>query len=473
MTAATILMPLVFILLGVAILYHVLRWLTGTPMSAGVLGRIAAAALGMSAIVGTSGLWYFSGEYHGATSAGVKRQSRPLTNTAEMAQIYNEVLVNPSTVIAAQDDPLQKSNVEIAPAEDEEAAVTYSNAAGAAPTYVSTSTRFSFGFLLLFPLALIVLFALWRHFGKEEEHADDRPSAWGTVGSVLGLLLIGSVFFWLSASRTSQRVVQEARAVADTQMATARAAQAQGAAAVASIDELHEELTKPRIQLEEPNDKANDKAEEASAAETAPNAKKTDEEDQPVTAEPPAAPPSWVTNPPKRTGNVTRRVVSAGPFKTTSDCYRQIERKLEEAVVVHLQELVRSQPAFNQGHVSNLRRYNITPQTILRVLCPPDGEYIEVLDTSVGEMKTLHVLMEFGPEQNAFLLNQWRDYERLDRIFGVTAFAGLTLAIIAGVWGLLWLDTFTRGYYTKRLFLGVPAAIIGGICLIGLIAENM
>jgi hypothetical protein len=34
------------------------------------------------------------------------------------------------------------------------------------------------------------------------------------------------------------------------------------------------------------------------------------------------------------------------------------------------------------------------------------------------------------------------------------------------VWGLLKIDTATKGYYTKRLFLGVPAAIIGGFLLL-------
>ncbi len=53
----------------------------------------------------------------------------------------------------------------------------------------------------------------------------------------------------------------------------------------------------------------------------------------------------------------------------------------------------------------------------------------------------------------------------------VTATASFVLAVLAGILLLLKIDTWTRGYYTKRLFLGVPAAIIACIALIAMIAE--
>jgi hypothetical protein len=37
-------------------------------------------------------------------------------------------------------------------------------------------------------------------------------------------------------------------------------------------------------------------------------------------------------------------------------------------------------------------------------------------------------------------------------------------------WGLLKIDSWTKGYYTKRLFIGVPAVIIGIIALLALVA---
>jgi hypothetical protein len=49
----------------------------------------------------------------------------------------------------------------------------------------------------------------------------------------------------------------------------------------------------------------------------------------------------------------------------------------------------------------------------------------------------------------------------------VGAGAGSILGLLGLIYGLLKVDTWTRGYYTKRLFLGVPAAIIGLLALLG------
>ena len=47
--------------------------------------------------------------------------------------------------------------------------------------------------------------------------------------------------------------------------------------------------------------------------------------------------------------------------------------------------------------------------------------------------------------------------------------AGSVLALLSLVFALLKVDTWTRGYYSKRLFLGVPLAIIGGLLLVSLL----
>ncbi len=52
------------------------------------------------------------------------------------------------------------------------------------------------------------------------------------------------------------------------------------------------------------------------------------------------------------------------------------------------------------------------------------------------------------------------------RLFG-GLLAAAVLGLLGAVYGLLKIDTWTKGYYTKRLFLGVPAVIMA---IIGLIA---
>ena len=95
---------------------------------------------------------------------------------------------------------------------------------------------------------------------------------------------------------------------------------------------------------------------------------------------------------------------------------------------------------------------------VRRELCT--DEYIDVVDSSVGEMRKTYSLVEFNESQDALLIDRARSYTRQEGLFDVTLIGGGLLASVATLFGLLKVDTWTRGYYTKRLFLGVPAAII-------------
>ena len=85
-------------------------------------------------------------------------------------------------------------------------------------------------------------------------------------------------------------------------------------------------------------------------------------------------------------------------------------------------------------------------------------------------MKKLYTLVEFTPSVDAELLRRWDELRRQDRFAVVGTGAGSVLGLIGLAFGLLKVDTWTKGYYTKRLFLGVPAAIIGVLALLGLAA---
>jgi hypothetical protein len=75
-------------------------------------------------------------------------------------------------------------------------------------------------------------------------------------------------------------------------------------------------------------------------------------------------------------------------------------------------------------------------------------------------MKQLYVLMSFDEDADQYLLKRWTDVYRIDRLIAVAAGAGAVVGLMSLFYGLLKLDTWTRGYYTKRLFIGVPAAIM-------------
>ena len=88
-------------------------------------------------------------------------------------------------------------------------------------------------------------------------------------------------------------------------------------------------------------------------------------------------------------------------------------------------------------------------------------QYFETVDRSFGPMKKLYTLIEFTPTVDRQLRQCWDAYQRQERFAVVGAGAGGVLGLLGLCYGLLKVDTWTKGYYTKRLFLGVPAAIIG------------
>jgi hypothetical protein len=169
--------------------------------------------------------------------------------------------------------------------------------------------------------------------------------------------------------------------------------------------------------------------------------------------------PDWVDAPPKLVGNTQRVVVSTDPFVTVEECHAALRDKLRGVVQTRVDELAR---AANGGHYAStpgLDSMGINIEYILSELCPED-DYIETVNASFGEMKRAHALVEFNDAQDRFLLDRWRAYARVQSIEVVAVLSAFVVGGLAFVYGLLKVDTWTRGYYTKRLFLGVPAAII-------------
>lgn len=204
-------------------------------------------------------------------------------------------------------------------------------------------------------------------------------------------------------------------------------------ARIQSTEEMWNKLTESRIQLDE-------------GPETDPD------------AEPQAAPPpEWVEKAPSRVGDVYRVVVSSEPFSSVDECYAQLERRFPVEVERRLAKLVpENQRKLLEDHAPE--EFGISLDYIMRDICKQ--EYTQTKDFSVGDMKQVFVLMEFSPEVESHLLASWQSFLRQDRLVVIAKIAALVLASLAGVYGLLYVDTMTRGYYTNRLLVGASAAII-------------
>jgi hypothetical protein len=175
----------------------------------------------------------------------------------------------------------------------------------------------------------------------------------------------------------------------------------------------------------------------------------------------PAPRPDWVAQPPRMVGGVQRVVLQAGPYTTLQECYTQLRAEMREAVADHLGELVREATANPSPWVPELASMGITDGYIIRELLI--DQFVEDGEASFGLTKTAWGLVEFPEYQDQRLLDSWKRHARRDRVAMAVLGSAVVLIVLGGAFALLKIDTWTRGYYTKRLFLGVPAAIIASI----------
>lgn len=184
-------------------------------------------------------------------------------------------------------------------------------------------------------------------------------------------------------------------------------------------------------------------------------------------AEPDKPKPDWVVNPPKPVGNTHPVVVSTDPYSTAEECQLALQEKLSFVVQRRIDDLARAADGGSFTDSPGLESMGITIPYIYSELCPePEDYYIETVNASFGEMKRAHALVEFNEAQDRVLLQRWRDYARVESLMVVGGILSLAVAGLAFAYGLLQVDTWTRGYYSKRLFLGVPAAIIAVVFLL-------
>ena len=215
-----------------------------------------------------------------------------------------------------------------------------------------------------------------------------------------------------------------------------------------------------------------------------------------TSATPAGQPPYWVDQPPKRVGNSWREVIEAGEYATADECYRAAEIYMLLDTYDHLMQLVGAprmasdaRPAltFHRNSVSGggqmlvangrpydyrlsqLRGMGIGGDFVRREIA--QDEYLDTVDRSVGPMKTLYTLVQFDPSVDRELLRRWDTYQRSERFLVVGLLTAAVLGVLGFVYGLLKIDTWTKGYYTKRLFLGVPATILGVCGLYALLVE--
>lgn len=175
-------------------------------------------------------------------------------------------------------------------------------------------------------------------------------------------------------------------------------------------------------------------------------------------------PPPWVITPPKAIGNVYRKSVASDPFVTEEECRRQLEsEQLPQAVSHRIEQLVSGEAGYPVTVASPLP-LGIGLDYIFREICVDD--FTGEVNSSVGTMKKVHVLLEFNDSVDSDLRQAWLNHEQSSRLQSFGKYALIALAALAAVYGLLRIDTWTRGYYSKQLLWGSAIAIIAVVFLL-------
>lgn len=192
-----------------------------------------------------------------------------------------------------------------------------------------------------------------------------------------------------------------------------------------------------------------------------------------------AKPPAWIDDPPKQVGEVWREVIATDEFVTADECQRQADEKMMEAVANYMRKfagetvdpvLVRT--SYNAEPTKKylaLEQMGIDVDFIRHEIAPYD--YLETVQRSFGPMQKLYIQLEYSAPIQEELRRRWEEHLRQERFATVGLGAGSVLSLIGLAYGLLKVDTWTKGYYSARLFLGVPAAIIGVIALLFAMGE--
>jgi len=265
-------------------------------------------------------------------------------------------------------------------------------------------------------------------------------------GVALAGVFVSTLYMNLSHDRAMQaRTQAQAQAVASEQDALHHRAMA---------EEAFDKLTKPRINLEDGSQAAG-KGDKRSVAVEAADGKMAI-----LTTDAPT--PAWVTSPPLQTAGSEKKVVvlTLGPYGSPSECLRVEGLELVGVARQYVRDSVADSHAIDQLGMS-------TSELVQRFA---KQRHLSKNDTSVMEVYTLHTLVEFDQQGGDLLVSLTLEENRVANLARITFAAGGVLTLLAGVFGLLKLDEATRGYYTGRLLLGVPVALVSIILLLSLLA---
>jgi hypothetical protein len=176
---------------------------------------------------------------------------------------------------------------------------------------------------------------------------------------------------------------------------------------------------------------------------------------------PPERPP-WVNVPAFSIDQVDYIPVTSGPCATRGECRRMLADAMSQAVA----EYVDDHRGAN-GSVTHIRFEAAYVRTQLR----HGGVYEETVQASFGPMIQQHALLKLDKSFREEIDLRWNQVKVTSRLAQVTLVALGALLGLAVVFTYLRLDTFTKGYYSRRLQVAAGAVILGLVAMGVLLAR--
>jgi hypothetical protein len=168
----------------------------------------------------------------------------------------------------------------------------------------------------------------------------------------------------------------------------------------------------------------------------------------PGAATTPAKRPPWIDNPPQSSADAYEMAVKAGPWKTPVECEQSLDEEIEWAVDSYV--------AWRIG--DEAREQVVLPVDYARKHLVKD-QWLEKINTSLGEMYNLHALLSFDRQVEGKLRDMWTGIVTAARLVLAAAVLGGGLLLLSVIYGYLKIDLATGGAYRGRLRLAVVAIL--------------
>ncbi len=157
--------------------------------------------------------------------------------------------------------------------------------------------------------------------------------------------------------------------------------------------------------------------------------------------------PNWVDNPPQPTADVYEVAVKAGPWKTRLECEQSLDEEIDWAVDSYVDWRIGKEASSQVALPADYSRRHLVKD-----------QWLEKIDTSLGEMFNLHALLSFDRQVEGKLRDTWTGVLLGARLILSSAILGGVLLLLTTIYGYLKIDLSTGGAY--RGWLRFAAAAI-------------